>query len=277
VLRFNVDELTDEYAAAGLDPEEARQQALLKLGNSQRIRELVREMSWGRYLTDLFRDLRFALRSLRKAGHISLVAVVALALGIGFSAAVFGVVYNCVLRPLPYRSADRQVSIEMGDPKSDESERQHMFPLENIAAFRGDKRDLEDAAGYSTWYIRYLHDDGAEMLRGGALAQNALEFFGMRPILDLSLIPTDSQPGAEPVVLLNYHFWKERFNGDRSALGSTLLMVPALRSQLWGASALDGITFALVALLLLGAGMLASFLPALKAVRVDPNSALRSE
>jgi predicted permease len=221
-LRFHVDELADEYAANGLGPEEARRQALLKLGNPQRIREQVREMSCRRYLTDLFRDIRFAVRSLRRAGHITAVAILALALGIGFSATAFSVVYNGVLRPFPYRAADRQVSIEAGDPKSGEEQRMHMFPLEDVAAFRSDTRDFEDVAGYSVWYMRYLHDGGVEMLHGGALTANAMDFFGMRPVLGRPLTPADSQPNAAPVILLSYQFWKEHFNGDPEVLGKTL-------------------------------------------------------
>ena len=225
-LRFHVDELTDEYVEAGLDPEEARRRALLKLGNPDRIREQVREMSWVHFFTDFIRDVRFAMRSLRRAGHITAVAVAALALGIGFSATVFSVVYNGVLRPFPYRAADRLASIEVGDPKSvaansDEGQRR-MFTLEEIAALRADSRDVEDIAGYSTWHIRYIHDGGAEMLHGGALTPNAMEFFGMRPILGRALTPADSQPGAAPVILLNYHFWKEHFNGSPDVLGRTL-------------------------------------------------------
>ena len=229
-LRFHVDELTDEYAQSGLEPEEARRQALLKLGNPQRIREQVREMSWARYVTDLFRDLRFAVRSLRRAGHITAVAIAALALGIGFSATAFSVVYNGVLRPFPYRAADRQVSIEAGDKKSGEEERRHMFSLEEVAAFRQDTRDFEDVAGYGVWYMRYLHDGGAEMVHGGALTPNAMEFFGMRPVLGRPLTPADSQPNAAPVVLLGYHFWKDHFHGDAGVLGTTLDLAGRMRT-----------------------------------------------
>jgi ABC-type antimicrobial peptide transport system permease subunit len=60
-------------------------------------------------------------------------------------------------------------------------------------------------------------------------------------------------------------------------LAAAFLMVPMLRSQLWGVSAFDGVTFASVILLLAAAGTLAAFLPALRAVRIDPNEALRAE
>ena len=65
--------------------------------------------------------------------------------------------------------------------------------------------------------------------------------------------------------------------GIALGLGVSLMMVPVLRSQLWGVSAFDGVTFGVVILLLMGAGVLASYLPALRAVRIDPNAALRAE
>jgi putative ABC transport system permease protein len=223
-LSFHIDELTDEFTAAGLDPAEARRRALLKLGNAQRIREQVREMSVGHLLGDLLRDLRFAMRSLRGAGNISMVAMTGLALGIGFSATVFSVVYNGVLRPFPYRAATRQVSILVGDPKNDQAEGRAMFSLDEIAAFRRDTRDFEDVAAYTTWYIRYLHDGGAEMLHGGALSPNAMQFFGMQPVLGRGFTSADSNPGAPPVILLNYKFWQSHFNGDAHILGTTMVL-----------------------------------------------------
>ena len=222
-LNFHVDELTDEFMAAGLDPTEARRRALLKLGNPQRIREQVREMSVGRYITDLFRDLCFAVRSLRRAGNISAVAVTALALGIGFSATVFSVVYNGVLRPFPYRDADRLASIEVQNPEALD-ERRSMFTLEEIAALRQETRDFEDFAGYTTWYVRYLHDGGAEMLHGGALTPNAMQFFGIEPLLGRGFTPADSNSGTPAVILLNYNFWQSRFNGDAHVLGTTMVL-----------------------------------------------------
>jgi putative ABC transport system permease protein len=99
-----------------------------------------------------------------------------------------------------------------------------MFTLDEVAAFRRDTRDFEDVAGYTTWYVRYLHDGGAEMLHGGALTPNAMQFFGMQPILGRGFTPADSGPTASPVILLNYHFWQSHFNGNSHVLGTTLVL-----------------------------------------------------
>ena len=223
-IAFHLDELTDEYLAAGLDHEEAHRRALLKLGNPHLIRQRVRETSRLRFIGDLFRDISFAVRSLRRAGHIAIVAVLALALGIGFSATVFSIVYNGVLHPFPYRDAARLASITLMNPQPGGPGTRGMFSLEEIAAFRRETRAFEDVAGYSTWYIRYVHGNAAEMLHGGALTPNAMDFFGMQPLLGRAFSGQDSQPGAPPVVLLNYLFWKERLNGDTGVIGATMML-----------------------------------------------------
>jgi putative ABC transport system permease protein len=229
-LRFHVDELTDEYTASGWSLAEARRRALVKLGNPQRVTEQVRENSWRRRVADLCQDLCFAVRSLRRAGRITFVAVAALALGIGFSATVFSVVHNGVLHPFPYRSADRLANIVVSSAHGENQGRRGMFSLEEIAAFRKATRAFEDVVGYSTWFVRYVHDGGAEVVHGGAVTSNAMDFFGMRPILGRGLSARDSQPDAPPVVLLNYRFWTDHFNADPRVLGSTMLLAGRVRT-----------------------------------------------
>lgn len=223
-LQFHVEELADEYEEAGLSREEARRQALLKLGNPQQIREKAREGPWIVFFVDLSRDIRFAIRSLRQAGPIALIAVLALALGIGFSTTAFSFVYHGVLYPFPYRAADRLANISIEGKLGNEAQKRSVFSLEEVAAFRADSRDFEDVAGYSTWNIRYVHDGGADRIHAGALTPNAMEFFGMQPVLGRALLPSDSQRTAPPVVVLNYRFWKEHFNQKKDILGSQMLL-----------------------------------------------------
>jgi putative ABC transport system permease protein len=223
-LAFHLQELIDEFVASGVSHEEARRRALLTLGNPERVREQVREMSWLNYVMDLGRDISFATRSLRGAGRAGIVAVLALALGIGFSTTVFSIVYNGVLHPFPYRSADRLATISIADGQRGIKYGRGMFTPEEILAFRRETRVFEDVAGYGTWYIRYTYGSAAEILHGGALTPNAMAFFGMQPILGRAFSDHDSQPGAPPVVLLNYLFWKERFHQDPGVIGTTMIL-----------------------------------------------------
>jgi len=98
-LRFHLEQQSLDNSAAGMSPEEARRDAFMKLGGIERVKEEVRDTRWEIHLDNLFRDFRYALRNLRNDRRFSLIAIFALALGIGASTIVFSVVYNVFSTP----------------------------------------------------------------------------------------------------------------------------------------------------------------------------------
>ena len=119
----------------GMSPDEARRQALIHFGGAQETRERHRGSRSLPALDELFQDLRFGLRMLRKNSGFTTIAVLALALGIGFSSTVFSIFYNGVLYPFPYRDAQRLTVIGIVDTEN--SDRFGvMFTLDEIASFR---------------------------------------------------------------------------------------------------------------------------------------------
>jgi hypothetical protein len=112
-LRAYVDQLTEEKRAAGMGMAEARRAALIELGGMEQVKEEVRQVRTGQMLEELLRDLRYGMRTLRKNAAFTVVAVLALALGIGANTAMFSVAYGILLRPLPYADADRVVVVYM--------------------------------------------------------------------------------------------------------------------------------------------------------------------
>ncbi len=223
-LQFHLEELIAENKASGMGQEEARERALLRLGKPLRVKETCRDALWTKPLEDSVRDSSFALRSLGKAGGLNLMTVMALALGIGCSSIVFSVVYNGVLHPFPYRGAERLIAIRIDDTHESGTESRSEFRLDEITAFRNQTHSFEDIVGYGNWYIVYDHDRSAEVLHGGAVTPNAMEFFGMQPLLGRGLAKEDSRPGAPGVVLLNYRFWKNRLGGDQKVLGTQMIL-----------------------------------------------------
>ena len=223
-LEFHLEELTAEHRASGMSEDEARHRAFLKLGNRQGVKQACRESLWIAPLEHAARDFSFGVRSLHKAGGLNLMTVLALALGVGFSTIIFSVMYNGVLHPFPYRGADRLVTLRIDDPRVAGHGVRYEFGLDEIAAFRKDNRSFEDIVGYGSWYLTYAHEHSAEVLHGGALTPNAMEFFGVQPLFGRGISDTDSRPGAPSVVLLNYRFWKKQFLGNKAVLGTQMML-----------------------------------------------------
>ena len=105
----------EDNLRAGMSPEEARRQVLIKLGGVTLTQERYREQRGLPMLETLIQDLRFGLRMLRKNPGFSLIAILTLALGVGAATAIFSVIQNVLLDPFPYTDAHRVVAIQIHD------------------------------------------------------------------------------------------------------------------------------------------------------------------
>src|SRR3984957_10372902 len=114
-LHFHLEQQIADYIAAGLSSAEARRRANLEFGSVEGFKEECRETRWENRLELLLHDLQFALRGLRKNRRFSLAAILALALGIGASTAMFSVIYNALVAPFPYKDQGRLVTLRIRD------------------------------------------------------------------------------------------------------------------------------------------------------------------
>ena len=112
---------TEDCVRAGMSPEEARRQALIRLGGVEQTRQAWRERRTLPWLENLLRDVRYAMRGFRRNPVFAITAIATLALGIGSTTAVFSVVDRILFRSLPYAHDDRLVSVGLTAPMTSKS------------------------------------------------------------------------------------------------------------------------------------------------------------
>ena len=223
-LRLHLDCQIADHVAAGISPEEARRRATLEFGGLDRVKEEVRDTRWETHLDNLFRDFRFALRSLRKDRRFALIAICALALGMGASTVIFSIIYNGLLNPFPYKNANGISIFQIHDLDQAGVGGRGAFSVHEFLDYREQNHVFEDMVGTRTSRILYTHHEGAMQLRGAKVTPNTFEFLGVMPILGRWITNEDGRPGAPPVFLMNFKFWQEQFNGDPHVIGATLLL-----------------------------------------------------
>ena len=174
-------------------------------------------------MSGLLQDIRFTFRQLQKKPGFAAVSVLTLALGIGASTIIFSIVYNGVLYPFPYRSAERLTAITVTAAADGQRER-GMFPLSDVKALHDGNHTFEDILAYGLWYVKYNHDNLTEMIKGVGAVPSAMEFWGVPPMLGRGFGEQDVQSGAPPVVLLNYLFWNKQFHEDPNIVGTTMML-----------------------------------------------------
>jgi putative ABC transport system permease protein len=169
----------------------------------------------------LLQDVRYAWRSLAKSRGFLAVAVSCLALGIGINVSIFSVVDGVMLRPYPYKDSDRIVVVNWVNQRLNVTRRGVSYP--DFRDLRDQASTLEAVAAFSVRSLT-ISDGTSEPERylGGTVTWNLFDFLGTPPILGRSFHPEDDHLGAEPVVILSYEVWQNRYNSDRAAVGRAI-------------------------------------------------------
>jgi predicted permease len=171
-------------------------------------------------------DLRFSLRQLRKTQGMALLAVLTLALGIGANTAIFTVIEDVILRPLPYRDADRLVFI---GPKTDKPGFNTTSWL-NFRDIHEQSRLLENTAGYSEDVSVLETPDGAQSIAAPRVSTNLFSLLGARPLLGRTFNDAEGLAGGPDVVILSEHLWKTAFHSDPHIVGRSAKFGGRLRT-----------------------------------------------
>jgi predicted permease len=226
-FRFHMELETEANIRNGLTPAEARRRALIAFGGVERHRERMREERGSAGLERAVRELRHALRALRRAPAFSITAVLTLGLGIGSVTTIFSLVDRILIRPLPYPEADRLVALEHAAPG---------LGLERAGLSSGTYYHYREHA--STIERMTLYTEAVVNVSGGdaaaervELAMVSPEFFDVlrvAPLLGRSFSPEEiaTYDGmnftGEVPVLLGHGLWRRRFGGDPGVVGGTI-------------------------------------------------------
>jgi putative ABC transport system permease protein len=180
-------------------------------------------VSKGCNLANLWQDARYALRLLAKTPGFTLTAVLSLALGIGATTAVFSVIHAVLISPYPYAGADRMVHVLAEDRSG--IPRNFFLTGAQLQQFR-QLNSVDAALGQADWEFSTTGSDLPEDVRAVFFTPNASGYFGLPALLGRGLLPSDAPEGQDPqpVVVLNFSFWKRRFAGDPQIVGKTLSM-----------------------------------------------------
>ena len=166
-------------------------------------------------------DLRYGVRMLLRSPGLTAAAILALALGIGANTAIFSVVNAVLLRPLPYRDADRLLSVyQVWATSPDEHD---VLSTDDVVALReGAGTALKVAAYYSPSGFTITGTGEPEQVAGTQVTAELFDVLGTPPALGRAFLPEDDRPGAEPVVVLSHALWQRRFGGDPGVVGRSL-------------------------------------------------------
>jgi hypothetical protein len=222
-LQSHLEMLTEENLRRGMEPEEARRVASLRLGGVSQIKEIHHEHRGLPAVETLFADLRYALRTLRKSSGFTAVAVLSLTLGIGANTAIFTVIDQLLLKSLPVKEPERLAMLT--DPNlrgrgSPYCYRVYTELRDRNAVFSG----LLARSYWDDQFYLYVSIDSGRIERAAAelVSGNYFAVLGVNPYIGRTFSLEDERPPGNPVAVLSYNYWRERFAADPAVVGKTI-------------------------------------------------------
>jgi predicted permease len=245
-LESNLQMQIDDNLRAGMSTEEARYAALRKLGNVTRVKEDARELWSFVWLEQLWQDVRFGLRQLRRSPGFTAVAVFTLALGIGVNTSIFSLIDAVMLKMLPIRDPQQLRQVLWAGPHDPRELRLRTSystgfcpEIAGVGSFDSGcsfsyptfEQVREQAQAFShvftfTWAgdLNVIVDGQAALAQGELVSGDYFSGLGVQPQLGRTITPTDDQPGAAPVAVISYGYWERRFGGDPTVVGKSVPM-----------------------------------------------------
>jgi predicted permease len=217
----------DVNAGRGLSPQEARRQAHLRFGNPGATRERVWRYRSFAFIEDVWRDLRFAVRSLARTPGFTAISLLVIAVGIGVNTAVFSVIDAVLLKPLTY--PDPQALVQLVNTTSEGPYPDASIPNYNI--WQQQSSIFQQVAAYDLGGagMNLTGGDHPEQLLAIHVTSGYFALFGAPVVAGRTFTVAEDSPNGGHVAVLSYGLWKRHFGGDPKIVGSTI----QLDGQAW--------------------------------------------
>ncbi|HEU0173135.1 MAG TPA: ABC transporter permease [Blastocatellia bacterium] len=169
----------------------------------------------------LWQDLRYGFRTLMRKPGFTVVAIIALALGIGANTAIFSVINSVLLRPLAYQEPERLVVINHDYPKI--SLKASVSAI-GYTHYRDNAKSFESVTATTGGSFNLTGGGDPEQVNGAMVTHNFFSALGARPALGRLFLPEEDQPGKNKVVVFSNGFWQRRFGGDPGVVNKTVTL-----------------------------------------------------
>ena len=220
-MRAHVDLQTEANVRAGMSPVEARDAAMRSFGNRNRALDAAYDVKGGGVFETITQDVRYGARMLAKHKAFTAIAVITLALGIGANTAIFSVVNELLLRPLPYRDP---AGIVMLWEVSPEGRHQNTTSRANYRAWKTQSSSFAEAAAFSDQRFNLSGAGEPEQISVQMATPEFFKVLGVEPLLGRTFSADDEGAGKERIAVLSYSLWQRHFGGQTNIVGQPITL-----------------------------------------------------
>jgi len=221
-LRFHLENQVREYVDEGMSLEAAQRRARKEFGPLDLTKDECRDGRPLVWLERAWRDVRFAVRSLRRAPGFAIAAIVTLALGIGANTAIFSAVYAVLLKPLPYQSPEQLYTVEITIPERLEQFGALGGRIQDYLEWRGADTAFSDVATMTPVQWNLTGTGEPERVGGVRVSANFFSFLGVQPAQGRGFTSEEEQPGRDRVVVISDGLWRRQYAADPAIVGKTI-------------------------------------------------------
>src|SRR5262249_52356210 len=202
--------------------DEARYAALRTFVGLEQRKEECRDMRRVRFIEDIWQDLHYGVRILRKNPGFTAVATLTLALGIGANTAIFSVVDAVLFRPLPFEASDRLLMVAMANPQLGES--RLPFSVADFLDWQEQNQVFDDLAAFTDNWLSLTGNAEPERVRGAYVTAGFFTTLRAQALMGRTFAAGDDAPGRDSLVVLSHQLWQRRFNSDPQVVGQAVTL-----------------------------------------------------